>query len=207
MSEGKTRIFLFGSRVPPEIPIMIKSMKQASPQNFEVIVKVASDMLRGNDASVFQNLSKDIDRALIETIYPGVLLILQRTLRIPVNAIKKKHFQTELMELNIPEKYHTPLIEALFSGDNCLMKTVSNPTKQMFPKVSDVKWRVDVAISTTSLNRVLEPSLLMNIKTDENKDHLFEVSKEKFHELRYSVAEVLNHMQQLEKRSVLKIDT
>ena len=36
---------------------------------------------------------------------------------------------------------------------------------------------------------------------------LLQVTKEKFHELRYAVAEVLNHMQQLEKRSVLSIET
>ena len=39
------------------------------------------------------------------------------------------------------------------------------------------------------------------------KPTLLQVTKEKFHELRYAVAEVLNHMQQLEKRSILSVET
>lgn len=37
------------------------------------------------------------------------------------------------------------------------------------------RWRVDVAISSGSLKRLLEPSVLMAIETSDGKEHCFEV--------------------------------
>lgn len=98
-----------------------------------------------------------------------------------------------------------------------------------YATLNSFRWRVDVAISSGALKRLLEPSIVMELETSDGKARLFEVglithiistssllmntclllklqvSKQEFHDLRYSVANVLKQMQRLEKRSVLQI--
>ena len=73
------------------------------------------------------------------------------------------------------------------------------------PQLEQLKWRVDVAISTSVLNRVLEPSIIMDMTFSTGTTKVFEVPVTQFHQLRYCVAYVLKQMEGLEKRSILKI--
>ena len=68
-----------------------------------------------------------------------------------------------------------------------------------------MKWRVDVTVSTSAMARVLKPSVLMQITTTDGNAKLFELSVEKFHEVRYSVAKLLLEMDTTEKNPILKI--
>lgn len=68
-----------------------------------------------------------------------------------------------------------------------------------------MNWRVDVAISSNTMSRVLKPTILMKMQTSDGKIQTFEVSVEKFHEMRYNVAKVLKEMQEIEQHPVLKI--
>lgn len=60
-----------------------------------------------------------------------------------------------------------------------------------FPKLIKLNWRVDVTITTSELDRVLKPTILMRMVDDKGDIHTFEMTPEKFHKLRYSVARVL----------------
>uniref|UniRef100_A0A8D2PA33 COMM domain-containing protein 5 n=1 Tax=Zosterops lateralis melanops TaxID=1220523 RepID=A0A8D2PA33_ZOSLA len=57
----------------------------------------------------------------------------------------------------------------------------------------------------SSLARALQPSILMMMKLSDGTAHRFEVPVAKFQELRYNVALILKEMNDLEKRSILKI--
>ena len=76
-----------------------------------------------------------------------------------------------------------------------------------YPGLDDLKWRVDVTISTSSMSRVLKPSILMQLATTDGQKKTFDLPLEKFHELRYNVAKVLKEMETLEKHPILKITT
>ncbi|KAG9478440.1 hypothetical protein GDO78_013455 [Eleutherodactylus coqui] len=73
------------------------------------------------------------------------------------------------------------------------------------PTVEDMRWRVDVAISSSSLSRALQPSILMQMKLSNGESHRFEVPVAKFQELRYNIALLLKEMNDLEKKNILKI--
>lgn len=77
--------------------------------------------------------------------------------------------------------------------------------KIRYPYIKDFKWRVDVTLSTNSMQRVLKPSILMEIVTSEGKTRTFEVSVEKYQELRYQVARTLKDFQELDKLQILKL--
>ena len=71
---------------------------------------------------------------------------------------------------------------------------------------ADVRWRVDVTISTTSLSRVFKPTIPMQITLSDGSVHQFECSVDKFHEMRYVVAKALKHAQELQQHPVLNRD-
>ena len=71
---------------------------------------------------------------------------------------------------------------------------------------ADVRWRVDVTISTTSLSRVFKPTIPLQLTLSDGSMHNFECSVDKFHELRYSVAKSLKHAQDLQQHPTLTRD-
>jgi hypothetical protein len=52
-------------------------------------------------------------------------------------------------------------------------------------------YRVDVTITTSEMDRVLKPTVLMKIIDNNGDIRTFEINPEQFHNLRYSVARVL----------------
>ncbi|KAL6064366.1 COMM domain-containing protein [Balamuthia mandrillaris] len=66
-----------------------------------------------------------------------------------------------------------------------------------FPTLKKFEWRVDVAISTSSLNRMT---------LSDGTIRTFELSQEKFHELRFDVARLLKEMDEIEKLPIMKIN-
>jgi hypothetical protein len=66
-----------------------------------------------------------------------------------------------------------------------------------FPTVEDVRWRVDVTISTTHLSRVLKPSVLMQLTLSDGSIRKIEVDADKLQQLRFHVASAISSMQSL----------
>jgi len=80
-------------------------------------------------------------------------------------------------------------------------------TAPSFSRLQDVRWRVDVHISNTVLNRLLKPTVLMQLILQDGQASTFEVSPEKFHDLRYNVAKLLQEMQRMESRLEKQLDS
>lgn len=70
----------------------------------------------------------------------------------------------------------------------------------------DIQWRVDVTISTTSLSRVFRPYIILQLTLTDNTIRTFELSVEKFHELRYNVAKLYKHVQDIQQHPTLLRD-
>lgn len=128
------------------------------------------------------------------------------------------------------------------SAEKCLtvLKTLKNEIHMdqskhnlCFPSVSDMKWRVDITISSrfvllfylqlkimhhysklslslcfcsSTLSRVLEPNIVMELELSDGQKVTFELSVSKFHKLRYTVASILKDMDAMNnKMSAVKI--
>mmetsp|Transcript_21832 Transcript_21832/g.70284 ORF Transcript_21832/g.70284 Transcript_21832/m.70284 type:complete len:150 (+) Transcript_21832:65-514(+) len=74
-----------------------------------------------------------------------------------------------------------------------------------FPRIRDVKWRVDVTISTSSLERVMRPSVMMELTLDDGNVQNFEMPLDQLHKLRYSLAKVLRSMQEIERNPIMRL--
>ena len=85
------------------------------------------------------------------------------------------------------------------------LQAIALADKAAFPSLAQLRWRVDVAISTSSLSRVLRPTVMLQMTLTDGKIHQFEVPLSQFHELRYNVAIVLKDMDNINQKSIFKI--
>ncbi|CAB1447470.1 unnamed protein product [Pleuronectes platessa] len=197
-----------GGRIPPEIESMSKSLKDVDHETFRRILKAVVSALEGKD-------SRDVMKAIAESstvpqerlshIIAGMYRVLSEAIRIPTASLKQEAFKDDLRELRIPEDFITDFSSVVFGNRRAALEAATSQNDPHLPTIEQFKWRVDVAISTSSLSRALQPSVLMQMKLSDGSLSRFEVPVSKFQELRYNVALILKEMNNLEKRSILQI--
>jgi hypothetical protein len=69
-----------------------------------------------------------------------------------------------------------------------------------------MRFRVDVTIMSSSMNRVLKPSVLMQLTNTEGEVYQFEMTPAQFHKLRYSTARLIKELDNVDKTPILAID-
>jgi len=117
--------------------------------------------------------------------------------------IKEKEFAAELNKIGVPQAFAADIATAFNTKREALLANAQ--TKRIaLPTVTDLSWRVDVAVSTTALSRVFKPAIVMQLTLSDNSIKTFECSVEKFHELRYNVAKLLKSMQDVEQHPTLQ---
>jgi len=74
-----------------------------------------------------------------------------------------------------------------------------------FPvKLQDVSWRLDVAISSSAIAKVMEPQVNFDLTLDDGQRKEISMTRGKFQQLRFSVASILKQMELLEKKKVFR---
>ncbi|XP_034161916.1 COMM domain-containing protein 5 isoform X3 [Pangasianodon hypophthalmus] len=181
----------FGGTIPKEVVSMARHLKDLDKQLFSQILKVVVNALEEKECSVsMAEIIEDnsLSEEKLSDIVSGMYELLKEALRLPSSSVIQESFEEDLRELRRP----------------ALDASVTQHGPRL-PKLEKFRWRVDVAISTSSLSRALQPTILMQLKLSDGNLHQFEVSVPKFQELRYNVSLILKEMNDLEKRSVLKI--
>ncbi|XP_033103753.1 COMM domain-containing protein 5-like [Anneissia japonica] len=201
------RTSFVGARIPREVKLMVKYLKKCDKETFRKLLKTAVSSFEGAsiEEDVFDSLATKIPLEIIHSIYAGIYTILKCALRLTHTSLKSEVFKEDLTELKLPQEYITDLASAVYGSkrtslDEALVKNGSH-----LPNLNKLKWRTDVTISSSNLNRVLEPTILMEMSLSDGSVKEFEVPVSKFHELRYNVSYLLKEMEEMEKRSILKI--
>ncbi|XP_037636996.1 COMM domain-containing protein 5 isoform X1 [Sebastes umbrosus] len=209
MSSSHTRDSSFlGGRIPPEIESMSKNLKDVDQELFRRILKAVVSALEGKDCrDVMKSIaeSSTIPQERLSHIVAGMYRVLSEAIRIPTSSLKQEAFREDLKELRIPEDFITDFSSVVFGNKRAALDASTSQKDPHLPSLEDFKWRVDVAISTSSLARALQPSVLMQMKLSDGSFQRFEVPVSKFQELRYNVALILKEMNDLEKRNILQI--
>merc|ERR1711934_92611 len=130
-------------------------------------------------------------------IFSALLLTAQQIVRekVPMKSAEKNLKDDFQLSTDVVAAFLKPLsarlseIEAAVEGEA--------PT---FPQVQDLRWRVDVHISNAVLSKILKPSVLMQMVMKDGQVKTFEVSPEKFQDLRYNTAKLLREMHRMEAR-------
>uniref|UniRef100_A0A8C3VCT1 COMM domain-containing protein 5 n=2 Tax=Passeriformes TaxID=9126 RepID=A0A8C3VCT1_CATUS len=211
---GGGRGFL-GPRVPAEVEAMARSVQDVGKETFRRLLKVTVNALEGKDCKESVRLiaeSANLSEEQLAFLISGMYTLLREALRLPLSTFKQEVMVTKipdcfvlLFSFRIPEDFIVDFSSVVFGNRRPTSEGTALIQRSRLPSIQDFKWRVDVAISTSSLARALQPSILMMMKLSDGTAHRFEVPVAKFQELRYNVALILKEMNDLEKRSVLKI--
>ncbi|KAM8909163.1 COMM domain-containing protein 5 [Spinachia spinachia] len=207
VSHTKDSSFL-GGRIPPEIDAMSKNLKYVDQEMFRKILKAVVSGLEGKDCREVMKAiaeSSTVPQQRLSHVVAGVHRVLSEAVRVPASSLKQEAFREDLRELRIPEEFITDFSSVVFGNRRAALDAATARNDPHLPTVEDFKWRVDVAISTSSLARAMQPSVLMQMKLSDGSFQRFEVLVSKFQELRYNVALILKEMNDLEKRNILKI--
>lgn len=89
-----------------------------------------------------------------------------------------------------------------FTSRAPLQSVAAAPTIEI-PTIAQLRWRTDVTISTTALERVFRPTVLMQATLSDGAIRQFECSPEAFQQMRLQVALALRNMQTLAKHPTL----
>ncbi|XP_036381108.1 COMM domain-containing protein 5 [Megalops cyprinoides] len=202
------RTSFLGARIPAEVEIMAKHLKDLDKELFRKILKVVVNAVEGRDCRGSMKSLADnstLSEEQLSYIVAGIYRLLKEALRLPTSSLKQEVFKEDLRELRISEEFITDFASVVFGNRRAALEAAAMQQGPRLPTIEDCRWRVDVAISTSSLARALQPSILMQLKLTDGSSHRLEVPVSKFQELRYNVALILKEMNDLEKRSVLKI--
>ncbi|XP_065842266.1 COMM domain-containing protein 5-like [Oscarella lobularis] len=205
---ARDRPLFFGARMPSEIKQMLPALKNVEKGLFRKLLQACVRILENEDSGL-DDLSAlksaNASEETIQTVFSGLLVLLRSALRVPRTSLKSETFRADLKEIKIPAELIPDIVKAVFGSRRDTLDDSAIENRVRLPTLQSLKWRVDVSISTSSLNRVLEPSVLMEMTLSDGRIHTFEVPVSKFHQLRYNVAYVLKQMEDLERRNVLKI--
>lgn len=207
VSHMKDSSFL-GGRIPPEIESMSKNLKDVDQDTFRKLLKAVVAALEGKDSrdalkSVAENST--IPPEKLSHIIAAMYRLLSEAIRIPTASLRQESFKEDLRDLKIPEEFISDFSSVVFGNRRVVLEAAAAQSDPRLPSLQEFKWRVDVAISTGSLSRALQPSVLMQLRLNDGSVQQFQVPVAKFQELRYNVALILKEMNDLEKRSILKI--
>ncbi|NXA66712.1 COMD5 protein, partial [Mohoua ochrocephala] len=176
---------------------------------FAFLFTVTVNALEGKDCKESVKLiaeSANLSEEQLAFLISGMYTLLREALRLPLSTFKQEpNCFVLLFSFRIPEDFIVDFSSVVFGNRRPTSEGTALIQRSRLPSIQDFKWRVDVAISTSSLARALQPSILMMMKLSDGTAHRFEVPVAKFQELRYNVALILKEMNDLEKRSILKI--
>ena len=112
---------------------------------------------------------------------------------------------SSLSALGLDAAIISDIISVIKRGKGALLEAFSKDNPRFSQYVTNMRWRIDVTISSSSLNRVMRPSILMELTLNDGSVELFDVPLEEFHKLRYSCAKALSAMGAIESHPVLRI--
>ena len=146
-----------------------------------------------------------LDAAALGALFTGLDWIVRTCTR---SSLKSKALHEELTECRVHPQFVGPLVAAIercrshlapaqladLESDSDLRDRLDLPT------LDDLRWRLDVIISSGSLQVVLRPQLTLHCTLSDGTVHAFHVSKQQFNELRYTAARCLKAMDDVESR-------
>ena len=162
------------------------------------VIGVALETLKKGSLSSFHH-ANFVNDPVYSTLLLGLIDIIGEAIRV---RVADKNFTDNLRSFGLSKDTITLLLQTL-TENRVELELAVREQRAILPSISALDWRVDVTITTTQLNKVFKPSILMQLTTTDDQMQTFECSVEKFHQLRYSVARMIAAMQTIEHHPTL----
>jgi len=198
-------VTFLGPRIPEEVKrlfVLLQKLKQEVVEGIlELVVQFLKDDITEEQFDTTAQELK-VDKQTLSIAFGGLLVLVRGAVR---SRVKLEQIQKDLQELRSIPQYLAQDVIRVLKENQQLFAAALVSKRVRYPTLENLKWRVDVTISTQTMSRVLKPSILMEATTSDGKRKTFEMTVEKFHELRYNVSKVLKDMEDMEKLNILKI--
>ncbi|XP_076160951.1 COMM domain-containing protein 5 [Ptiloglossa arizonensis] len=140
----------------------------------------------------------------VDEYFSVIFTILKVHLGTLPQNIKPAEFKQTLDELKLSSDCIDDLSTVVYGHKRPeLVAGLIHRTK-FYAHLISCKWRVDITISSSIINRVLEPHIIMEWTFNNGECQIFELSLSKFHRLRHAVATILVEMQKIEQQCASK---
>jgi len=201
------RTSFLGQSIPPEVRAIVVPLAQVDQKLFRKILEFVVENLKGEEITnahltELQRATDPQTAALVPTFFSGLHYILRSAIR---SKVSQEHLQADLNEIKFPQACTQDIAKVIQKG-RTVLEDQALDQRIRFPTLSSLKWRVDVIVSSSFTSRVMTPVVMMETTASDGPKNTFELSVDKFHELRYNVAKVLKDMEDLEHNPILKID-
>eukprot|EP01117_Protostelium_nocturnum_P001017 TRINITY_DN1133_c0_g1_i1.p1 TRINITY_DN1133_c0_g1~~TRINITY_DN1133_c0_g1_i1.p1 ORF type:complete len:209 (-),score=79.23 TRINITY_DN1133_c0_g1_i1:243-869(-) len=201
-------VTFLGPRVPQEIRKVYPLLSVWKEKELDGVLSRVVATLKGDeemnqdDFEIFAGeLGVSIEQ--LATVFTGLFYLVRSAVR---SKVKDEIIQKDLSEdLKFPPFIVGRILTIVRKFQKDLEASLLTNGRIRNAHLEEMKWRVDVCVSSNSQARILQPSILMEMYSSDGKRQQFEVSVEKFQDLRYQVARVLKNMDDLEKQPILKI--
>mmetsp|Transcript_19155 Transcript_19155/g.28502 ORF Transcript_19155/g.28502 Transcript_19155/m.28502 type:complete len:238 (+) Transcript_19155:99-812(+) len=221
-AQQQENLDFLGPNVPKEITKMVSLLDKIKQNHFRSIIQFTINYLKGDQATssntspqtdteqlafqkLFNALKADGYESLtgqtLTALFSGVFVLFAASYR---SFLPVKNFQAALNELRIPAALATDLTRSYQLTQEPMQNSLESSRLDL-PCLDEFKWRVDVTLSTSSLSRLAEPSLFMQMTLSDGSIQQFEMTTDSFHQLRYNVARVLKDMNDVEQAPILKL--
>jgi len=211
----------FGSKATIEVPPFLKvhDTKSGLTQEVQVALPLLSTVSRPSFRKVLQAVVQNIkgktygeddyfqltEATQLEGDTFGKLFT--ATFAIVRSAIRSRAHKKDILRLvgiGISEEIASDIALVVHSSREDLETAVKESCVSC-PSLDNIKWRVDVAISTSALSKCLKPSVLMQMSLSDGSIQNFELPLDKFHNLRCNVAKALRGVHDVESHPLTRV--
>ena len=190
---------------------LVKEVSEALPLLSKVdqaiyrkILQCVVQYLKGKEynSDEFKKLANalEVEEGEFATMFTATFFILRAAIR--TRAHKKEILK--ITGIGFSEEVATDVANVVH-GNRDALESAAITSSVTIPTMEDLKWRVDVAISTSDLSKCLKPSILMQMKLSDGSLQNFQLPLEKFHELRCNVAKALKSVHELEAHPLIRV--
>ncbi|KAF0692308.1 Aste57867_16608 [Aphanomyces stellatus] len=73
------------------------------------------------------------------------------------------------------------------------------------PHLDRLDWRIDINVASSALDHIGQPSVVLRLQLSDGTIHTVALPLDKFHELRYNTAKILQEINQLERHPIMRL--
>jgi len=179
--------------VPNEIsavlPELIKRCRLGDDMSW--VVTASTTLLKKRNSN---SRFSDMELKLVTCVF----LIIQAAVR---KRVSGEIVTNDLLKFGLPHAFASIVVNALQIERNSIEKS-----KLRYPRLENINWRVDMILSSSKQKRQsVIPTIQMKFTLSDGSVKRFEMSNKVFQTLRYTVAKILQIMNELEGHPMVKI--
>ena len=197
MSASAREVYFLGLAMPFEARRMVRTLPTLESVEPLLEAVMASLLAQTDPDPKKLQRAMSLDSTTLAATFTGMHWLVRACMR---SGLKLKALAVELADIKVHQPSIEPILRIVQQGRTAHDTGTVPSSDALLPDLRDLRWRLDVIISTSGLHRVLRPQLTMQCSLSDGTQHAFNVSKPQFHQLRYTAAKLRKDMQDLEAR-------